>query len=108
MKLRKSQAKDQAKVDARKQEIRAAYQAFLARARGLVARIEVALEALLVLGKDPLAVELREEIERFLPHAHRQIDQIPAFREKLSQFAANSTCNLYVYYTPIYSGSSVI
>ncbi len=76
LKLRKSQAKDQARVDARKQEIRAAYQAFLARARGLVARIEAALEALLLLEKNPLAVELCEEIERFLPHAHRQIDQI--------------------------------
>ncbi len=76
LKLRPSKAKDQAKVEARLQEICAAYQVFLAHARGLVKRIEAALETLRAQDKDPLAVELREEIERFLPHAHRQIDQI--------------------------------
>jgi IS5 family transposase len=76
MRLRPSNAKNKEKVELREQAIRDAYQAFLARCQDLLIRIRETLAALTALDQNPLAMELKTEMEKFLPHADRQIDQI--------------------------------
>jgi IS5 family transposase len=76
-KLKRSNAKDEVKREARNQEIRQAHrdyieeaEGYLERARETHAKLEKAAKADLMLG-----VELKE-LDRFMHHAERQIDQI--------------------------------
>ena len=71
--LKPSKSKDEAKIEARRGEIMAAHEAliarseeFLERAKGTVAELQ----------SNPWSAYLCEEIERFIAHAERQIDQI--------------------------------
>ncbi len=76
LRLCPSKAQDESKVEARRQLIREICQLFLARALALLESIEVTLKELKGLGKEPKALALQEEIEKFLPHAYRQVDQM--------------------------------
>jgi len=74
--LRPSSSQRPAQVEARQKAIQGAYRAFLNRSRGLVTRVESTL-AVLQAATGPLGgSRLAAEIERFLVHAHRQIDQL--------------------------------
>ena len=72
-KLKPSTSKDAAKVEARKAQIVQAYQAFLDLANRLLGRAKQTLKDLRSME---LTEELCEEIERYIVHAERQIDQI--------------------------------
>jgi hypothetical protein len=72
-KMKHSTSKDEAKVEARVAQIKEAYQAYLNLAKRLLAR---AKDTLKELHNIALMVGTCEEIEHFIAHAERQIDQI--------------------------------
>jgi IS5 family transposase len=74
-KLRGSTSKDPEKVKARRDAIEERYRALLERSRWLLERARTTREQLQ--GHDTLeAQRLRQEIDQFMPHVERQIDQI--------------------------------
>ncbi len=72
-KMRHSTSKDEAKVEARKVRIVETYQAYLNLAMSLLERAKETLKGLHSIA---LMVGTCEEIEHFIAHAERQIDQI--------------------------------
>jgi hypothetical protein len=73
--LRPSTAKDEEKVKARQELILESYAIFLERCRILAARAEETLKILQLQERTPKIVRLQAEIEEFLAHSLRQIDQ---------------------------------
>jgi len=71
--LKRSTAKDPDKRAARQEEIRTAHRAYIAEAEALLVRLRQSRVELTVAG---VAQALLEEIDLFLGHAERQIDQI--------------------------------
>ena len=74
-KLKKSNSKDPAKVQARLEKIHQAFQALLDRCKALLKRADDTLKQLRALPY-PIALAFIQEIELFQAHAERQIDQI--------------------------------
>jgi len=72
-KMKHSTSKDEAKVEARAAQIKAAYQAYLNLAKRQLARAKDTLKELRNIA---LMVGTSEEIDYFIAHAERQIDQI--------------------------------
>lgn len=70
--LKPSTAKEASKQAQREEEIRQAYEQYLDRSRELVARVEDTLAQLPV----EAVIPERDEMIRFVAHAHRQIEQI--------------------------------
>ncbi len=71
--LKPSKSKDEAKIEARRVEIIAAHEALIARCQEFLERAEGTVAEL---QSNPWSVYACEEIERFMAHAERQIDQI--------------------------------
>ncbi|MEE8058464.1 MAG: ISNCY family transposase [Pseudomonadales bacterium] len=71
-KLRHSNSKDETKRAAKRKQINAAYEAYLASARTLVTKAEISLESLAQQGHVVIVTALQDAIR----HAVRQIDQI--------------------------------
>ncbi|MCP4876387.1 MAG: ISNCY family transposase, partial [Gammaproteobacteria bacterium] len=72
-KLKPSTSKDEEKKEAKQQQIIAAHEALIARCEAFLGRAEITLAELEAL---PLTEALIKEIQRFMAHADRQIDQI--------------------------------
>ncbi len=72
-KLKPSKSKDEAKIEVRRGEIIAAHEAFIERAEEFLERAKGTLGEL---QSNPWSAYVCEEIEHFIAHAERQIDQI--------------------------------
>jgi hypothetical protein len=73
VKLKRSTSKDEAKVEAREAQIKAAHEAFMDRSNYYLERAKGTVKELQKIG---FAGAMVEEIEYYMAHAERQIDQI--------------------------------